>query len=333
MVESHALSRRRLLGLGAAIPVLAGCSLAPTASDRTVTPSPAGMTPAPSRHSSPSPTRPPVVAGAAAAATTELTLAGLAAAIVAGPRRRELSADQRALLGFVAEAHRTHAAALDRSVRSPRPAEISRLTLQQALTRLGRAETAAAGRHRAAALAVRGDDTLRFAAVAAAADLYAGVVTADRRVPARAGPRTPSTLARSTDIAAVSSLVAQLNALIYGYQLAVGRMPVAGDRHDQAVEELRQHRIRRDRLIGWLRRRDAEVPVAEPAYRPSVEVRDGPTGVRLVRTMLVALQPFNGIWLASADDAERKWALTEFSTTVTLARGWGASLPVWPGLA
>ena len=86
-------------------------------------------------------------------------------------------------------------------------------------------------------------------------------------------------------------------------------------------------------MIAWLSRRDAEVPVPEPAYRPSVEVRDGPTGIRLVRTMLVALQPFAGIWLASAADTEREWALTYFLTTVDLARGWGAPLPVWPGSA
>ncbi len=272
-----------------------------------------------------------MVAGAAAAATTELTLAGLAAAIIAGPRRRELSADQRALLTFVAEAHRTHAAALHGSARAPRPPDISRLTLRQTLARLARNETAAAGRHRAAALAVSGEDTLRFGAVAAAADVYAGVVTADRRIPTSPGPRKPPVLAYSTDTAAVSSLVAQLHAVVWGYQLAIGRMPVASKLDDRAVEELRQHRIRRDRLIGWLRRRGAEVPVPEPAYRPSVEVRDGPTGIRLVRTMLVALQPFAGVWLASAADAERGWALTNLSATVTLARGWGAPLPVWPG--
>ena len=104
-------------------------------------------------------------------------------------------------------------------------------------------------------------------------------------------------------------MVAQLHALVYGYQLAIGRLPVAGDRHAQAVAELLQHRIRRDRLIAWLARRSAEVPVPEPAYRPSVEVRaTAASSARLIRTMLVALQPFAGIWLAGAGDAEREWA-------------------------
>jgi len=330
---SERLSRRRLLGLGAALPVLTACSVAtPTLSGPT-SPPPSSGTPVGSPSTRPTSTTPPVVAGARAAASTELALAGLAAAVLAGPRRRELSADQRSLLGFVAEAHRAHAATLDVSVRAPRPVDVARLTLRQALTRLARAETAAAARHRSAALAVAGEDSLRFAASAAAAGLYAGAVTADRRVPTSAGPRTPTALARSTDTAAVQAVVAQLHALVYGYQLAIGRMPVAGDRDDQAVAELLQHRIRRDQMIGWLRRRDIEVPVPEPAYRPSVDVRDGPTGIRLVRTMLVALQPFAAIWLASANDPEREWALSFFLTTVDLARGWGAPLPVWPGLA
>ena len=74
-----------------------------------------------------------------------------------------------------------------------------------------------------------------------------------------------------------------------------------------------------------------EVPVPEPAYRPSVEVRDGPTGIRLVRTMLVALQPFAGIWLAAPTTPSGE-ALSYFLTTVDLARGWGAPLGLraWP---
>jgi uncharacterized protein DUF4439 len=330
---NRGLSRRRLLGFGAALPVLAGCSLStPTVSNPSgTTPTPTGSTPARSASPRPTSTPTPVVAGARAAATTELALAGLAQAILAGPRRGELSADQRSLLRFVAGAHQAHAAVLDPAVRPGGPADVSRLTLTQALTRLARSETAAAGRHRSAALAVAGEDCLRFGAVAAAASLYAGVVTTDRRVPTSARPRTPTALARSTDTAAVQSLVAQLHALVYGYQLAIGRMPVAARRDDQAVAELMQHRIRRDRMISWLRRRDAEVPVPEPAYRPSVEVRDGATGARLVRTMLVALQPFAAIWLASANDTEREWALSFFLTNADLARGWGAALPVWPG--
>jgi hypothetical protein len=50
--------------------------------------------------------------GARRVATTELGLAGLARAVLTGPRRRELSANQRGLLEFMVSAHPAHPAAL-----------------------------------------------------------------------------------------------------------------------------------------------------------------------------------------------------------------------------
>ena len=168
--------------------------------------------------------------------------------------------------------------------------------------------------------------------MAAAAGLYARVITVGHPVPTT-GRTTPTEIPLVIEVEAVQGLVTQLHALVYGYQLAIGRLPVASDRHDQAVAELLQHRIRRDRLITWLTRRSAEVPVPEPAYRPSVEPRDAASAARLIRAMLVALQPFGAVWFAAAGRADREWALTTFSTTVDLARGWNAPLPVWPGLS
>jgi hypothetical protein len=71
--------------------------------------------------------------------------------------------------------------------------------------------------------------------------------------------------------------------------------------------------------------------VPEPAYRPSVEPRNASSAAGLIRTMLVALQPFGAVWLAAAGQADREWALTNFTTIVVLARAWNAPLPVWPG--
>lgn len=323
------LSRRRLLGLGAALPVLAACTpSAPTVTGPSPTPA---STDAPTASPPPTSTPVPTVPGVPAAAVTELALAGLAAAVLAGPGRRGLTADQRGRLRFLTEAHEAHAGALDPAARAPRPPRVSGLSPDQALSRLAKDERRAARTHRAAALAVSGDDALRFGSLAVAADLYARALAVTGAVPTSANPRTPPRLAHGTDVEAVQALVAQLHALVYGYQLATGRLPVAGDRDDQAVDELLQLRLERDRLIGWLRRRAAEVPVPEPAYKPSVDVRDERTGSRLVRTMLVALQPHAGVWLAAAGDAERDGALDFFADTATRARGWGAPLPVWPG--
>jgi hypothetical protein len=323
------MSRRRLLGLGISLPLLAGCTLSdPTIDDPERTPPAADPSADPTP--SPAPTATPTVVGARPAATTELGLAGLARAILTGPRRRGLSANQRTLMEFLVRAHQAHAVAFDPSAPPPRPAKIDQLTLRQSLIRLASNQAAAAVNHRAAALAVSGRDAARFGAVAAAAGLYARVITVGDPVPI-GGPTTPTEIPLATDVEAVQSLVAQLHALVYGYQLAIGRLPVASDRHDQAVAELLQHRIRRDRLITWLTRRSAEVPVPEPAYRPSVEPRNAASAARLIRTMLVALQPFGAVWVAAAGDADREGALTTFSTMVDLARAWNAPLPVWPG--
>jgi hypothetical protein len=323
------MSRRRLLGLGISLPLLAGCTLSdPTVDGPERTPAAVG----PSAGPTPSPTTPPTVVGARQAASTELALARLAQAILTGRRRSGLSAHQRALMEFVVRAHQAHAAALDPSAPLPQPATVDQLTLRQLLTRLARSQTAAAGSHRAAALAVHGLAAARFGAVAAAAGLYARVITGGHPVPT-VRPAPPSDIPLPTDVEAVQSLVEQLHALVYGYQLAIGRLPVASERHDQAVAELLQHRVQRDQLISWLTRRSAEVPVPEPAYRPSVEPRDAASSARLIRTMLVAMQPFGAVWLAAAGDADRAGALTIFGTTVNLARSWNAPLPVWPGLS
>ena len=75
--------------------------------------------------------------------------------------------------------------------------------------------------------------------------------------------------------AAEQEMVRQLHAVIYGYQLALGRL--TGTRRDTAAAELRRHRILRDRLIARLLNRQADVPVAEPAYVPSTNPRNAAT--------------------------------------------------------
>jgi hypothetical protein len=329
------MSRRGLLGLGVSLPLLAACTLSdPTIENPERAPSVPGPSTGPSLSPSPSvsPTPTPAAVGARRVATTELGLAGLARAILTGPGRRGLPANQRSLLEFLVRAHRAHAAALDPSVSSPRSARIDQLSLPQALARLARDQAAAATSHRAAALALRGRDAARIGAVAVAADLYSRATAAGRATPTEARS-TPTEIPLLTDVEAVRSLVAQLHAVVYGYQLAIGQLPVASGRHDQAVTELLQHRIQRDRLIGWLTLRSAEVPVPEPAYRPSVEPRNASSAARLIRTMLVALQPFGAVWLAAAGDADQESAFRTFVTIADRARAWNAPLPIWPGLS
>ena len=125
-------------------------------------------------------------------------------------------------------------------------------------------------------------------------------------------------------VQAEQEMVRQLHAIIYGYQLALGRL--TGARRDTAAAELRRHRILRDRLTARLLNRKAEVPIADAAYVPSTNPRNAATAAKLIRQMETALVPFCGLWLAAAAaPAERTEALNQVGRTMGVARQWGAS--------
>jgi hypothetical protein len=47
--------------------------------------------------------------------------------------------------------------------------------------------------------------------------------------------------------------------------------------------------------------------------------------------MRIALLPFYGQWLAAAGDADRKRAMTMFTSAAERADSWNAPLAAWPG--
>jgi hypothetical protein len=135
-----------------------------------------------------------------------------------------------------------------------------------------------------------------------------------------------------SEVAAVQEMVRQLHAMVYGYQLAIGKLRVLSKTRPRAERELLTSRVFRDRLIAWLRKRSAEVPAAEPAYVPSVVPRNAATAGKLIMRMHTALQPFCGLWLAAAEShADRTQALSALGSEVKIARSWGAPLGAWPG--
>ena len=259
-----------------------------------------------------------------------LGLASLAARITASRQGRTLTRQQRRLLTFLVDAHQAHAEARGLPGPIPPGASPETTSLRRSLRLLARRESAAADRHQRDTLASSGLDALVLGSMSVAAATFAGVVT-DTDPPSvravRARPPTPVL----SDVEAVQQLVAQLHAMVYGYQLAIGRLPVLGRQHARAVRELRAHRILRDRHIAWLIRRKAEAPVAKPAYVPTTVPRNAATSSKLIRQMQTAFQPFCGLWLAAAGDADRLAALTQLMTTTNLARSWGAALQAWPG--
>jgi Domain of unknown function (DUF4439) len=325
-----------IIGLGLAAPTLtmpwlAGC----TPSDPTVdSPALAPTTPPSAATSSPigSPGPTPAASNpSASAAAPEQALAALAAAILAGPNRKQLSKDRRQLLTFLRNAHTAHAQAIINPLPTVAPVKIGGMSLNSSLALLSRRETSAAGRYRSAALKAKGSDALLWGSLSVAAGSFAAAI-GSANPPATRPIANRHQVEVLPEVAAVQELVRQLHAIVYGYQLAIGKLKVFSKQRLKAERELLAQRIFRDRLIAWLKKHSADIPAAEPAYVPSVVPRNAASAGKLIMRMQTALQPFCGLWLAaSATQADRQQALTALTNAMKTARSWGAPLGAWPG--
>jgi uncharacterized protein DUF4439 len=281
-----------------------------------------------------------VFAGAAAGALLEERLAGQAAGVLTA-FADDLGRQRRRLLTGARDLHLGHAAALrsaDPTARDAAPA--ARVdgvgpakgdSLRQALTGLARAEDRAAAAHRRNAVAAVGSSALLWASMGVAATSLGGAYRDDdAAVVAPAQP--PRGLPPSTDVRAVQQLVAQLHAMVYGYQLAIGQLKVRSAGHQQALARLGGVRRLRDGLIRQLLARSAPVPAPAPAYVPSTRPTTPARAARLLQQMEVALAPYCGQWLAAAaDPAARGSAYGALAATVATARAWDAPVARWPG--
>jgi hypothetical protein len=334
------LDRRQALTALLGLPlVLSGCSRAPGVGGASTTAGgTAGSSASPSRSGTQAPPDPLI----AAAATREQTLAAQAEAVLSGSARTKLTSGQRGLLTAVRDAHLAHLAALrspDPTVRptpsaSGTPAadpSFGKLPLATALRTLAAGERAAAAAGRTASLRSSGFVALLHGSISAAADWQAAGLTSKNGLPV-AKAAAPQALPMVSDNEAVADLVAQLHALVYGYQLALGKLPVLSKRHQRALAELSSARSLRDRLIAILDGRKVEVPVPEPAYVPAVRVQDAASAARSILLMRSALLPYCGLFLAAADStADRTLAFDTLAGAASVARTWGAPLRTWPG--
>jgi Domain of unknown function (DUF4439) len=332
-VPANPLTRRMIIGFGLAAPTLAVPWLAGCTPKDSVVDSPAS---APGISSSaatsgatasPSPT----TAATAGQAESEQALAALAAAIVVGPHRSQLSKDHRKLLTFLRNVHTAHAESITNPPPTPPPVSIGGTSLAGSLALLSRRETSAARHYRTAALDATGTDALLLGSLAVAATSFAPAIGSGNP-PATRPVANRQPIEPLPEAAAVQELVRQLHAIVYGYQLAIGKFKVFSKQRRRAERELLAQRVFRDRLIVWLRRHSADVPAAEPAYVPSVVPRSVAAAGRLIMRMQTALQPFCGLWLAaSTTQPDRQQALSSLTTATKTARSWGAPLEAWPG--
>jgi len=279
----------------------------------------------------PTPTAAPS-AQIARGAALELALADLAGTTNTGKQQAQLSKDQRRLLAAVQAGHLDHANALqgaDATNGSTSAAGPATVPGDQALAVLVRRERAAARSHAKAALDSSGSAALLWASMSVAASRYAAALGHDGAVPIGSSKRGQLP-ALSVD-QAVAELVAQLHALVYGYQLAIGKLPVLGKRHARAVTELLRVRVLRERLISILTKRSITVPIPQPAYVPSLRVHDAASAEKLIARMQSALLPFCGLFVTAATGKDRQLAFDTLAATARIARSWGGPLSAWPG--
>lgn len=267
-------------------------------------------------------------------------------ALAAAARARQGRTDderRRDLLALVARAHTERAAALagaDPATRptaapapspSPTPTPTATPGPVPGTARLVADERALAKRYRTAAIAAEGPDALLWGSMAVASGSFAAAL-AGQEPPRSAAVAEHRPLTVVSDAAAVSALVESLHAVVWGYQLALGRLPASGARHDRAMTGLRDRRGLTYRLADRLRRAGVDVPAAAPAYDPDPEVRDAGDARVLVQRMETRLLPLLGLWLAAAArPADRELALDELAGTVATATAWGGPLQAWPG--
>ena len=318
------------------VPVLAGCSASPAVAPfpgSSGTTAPSGTPGAASPGSAPS---------VPAAATAEQALSAYAAAILTGPQRKDLSGDVRRLLTFLRDAHADHALALAGDDPASRPTtaapspsatapSMTKVSLRTSLGRLARHEADQASAQRRAAAGATGLTALLSGSLAVAAESYAAALGA-KSTPTVSALKTHRPAALLSDVEATQQLVAQLHAVVYGYQLAIGKLASSSSARRRALSELTATRRALDTHVAFLLGRKADVPAAEPAYAPSFDVRSPGDARRLVRGMQTRLQPYAGLVLAAASTPKaRTAALATLRTTNRTARSWGAPLQAWPG--
>ncbi len=334
-------SRRGVLRLGLGLSLLSAglsaCSTSPVI-ERS---GPGAGSTATQTRPAPGPATPGPPPTAPVAATFEQQLSDYAAAVLRGPHRAKLTQRDAKLLGFVRDAHAQHAVALAGSDPTTRPSTAAPApraaaptlgpSLKASLRALARAESAQAKRQREAALAGRGLTALLSGSLCVTAASFAQALTADQAPPVHAiGTHRPGVLV--SDVVAMQAAVSQLNAMVYGYQLALGKLSVGSSARSRAYTELTAQRSRRDELIAILIRRSADVPPVAAGYAPSPNPRTAADAGRLIQQMHTRFQPYAGVLLAAAATrSDRSLALSLLAETTTIARGWGAPLRAWPG--
>lgn len=322
-----ALTRRSFLA--AAVLVTSGCTL----SDPTISgPRPTQLTP------SPRPALPGAVEAAAREEKARLLALGLA-------HRAAADDDERAAARWtaVADAHRLHAEvwrAEDPPARrvgptaspSAQPSSaptVAKKDVDARTKELRRHETLIREQSLVQSLAASGPAALLWASTAAFA---AAAPTLGARGSIAKPSEQPPPPQVATEAEAVSGLLGQVYAMIYGYQAAAGPLDYGSDDRTTTLARLTELEALRAELSDALASGGHAVPDAAPAYRLPVTPTDAGSSRQLRRRLETALLPWVGGWVAAtADESTGKRAGALLTSGTTLVATLGGQVPVWPG--
>jgi hypothetical protein len=117
--------------------------------------------------------------------------------------------------------------------------------------------------------------------------------------------------------------------VVYGYGMVSAYS--APELNSLVSEAIRQHRDRRDRVVGVLAGRSADVPIAAAGYRLPIPMRNSTDAARLaVQMENDAAVAWRAVAERAREQADRELAVTALSQCAVLAARWNRVLGNWP---
>ncbi len=280
----------------------------------------------------------PTLPGAAEAVVLETRLASLAVGVLAKTGSTAPSARQKLILGQIRDAHLDHVRALvspdpvepgsAAAIATPEPATVAP-ELADAIAALIALEKSAVSTYQANTGSATETATLLWASLTAASHGYADALDSDS-----GRSRTPlgqnrEPLAQLSELDAMSQLLGQIDACLYGYPAALAQL--SGSATTTAARRISSYYQLRNQLTAQMVAGRATPPAAAAVYVLDPDPSGAASATRLAAALETRIQPYLGQWVRTATGADRTKALTALLSAVSAGLGWGGALNRWPG--
>lgn len=289
-----------------------------------------------------------MVVGAAEATANETRLAALTAGVLARTGDGAPSKSQRLVLGQIRDAHLDHlqalgapdptqpgaAGAIPLPSPSPSPAPTrsgaeTETETDDAIAALIEQEQGAAAGYRQRVTVAQGDLALFWASLAVADAGYARALGSEKSRSATPLGRQRGTLTALTEAEAMTQLLAQTNAALYGYEAALARLSGAEAR--SAAKRITSFYRLRDILSATIIEAGGRPSSAAPVYLLDPKPTTVTSAHRLMAAVETRMQPYLGQWVRTSGGPNRTSAVSALSGSVSTGLDWGAPLDRWPG--